>query len=78
MIQSYAQIQWKHQLSRKSENSKSLFDFEGVFGDDYLHFYNPDFAPERNEKEADVIRELLLLQKGELSWTLDVVTAGLL
>lgn len=39
-----------------------LFDFEGVFGGDYLRLYEPDLTPERNAREADAIARLLALE----------------
>lgn len=45
--------------------SESQFDFDAIFSDDYLHFYEPDFTPERNEREAGTIVRLLSLQEGQ-------------
>jgi SAM-dependent methyltransferase len=41
-----------------------LFDFEAVFGEDYLRLYEPDLTPERNAHEADAIARLLALKPG--------------
>jgi SAM-dependent methyltransferase len=41
-----------------------IFDFEAVFGEDYLRLYEPDLTPERNAHEADVIARLLALKPG--------------
>jgi cyclopropane fatty-acyl-phospholipid synthase-like methyltransferase len=41
------------------------FDFNNVFGDDYLHFYGPDLTPERNERETEAIWQILSLQSGQ-------------
>jgi SAM-dependent methyltransferase len=41
------------------------FDFENVFGDDYLHFYGPDLTAERNAREAEAIWQMLSLQLGQ-------------
>lgn len=40
------------------------FDFEAVFGADYLRLYGPDLTPERNAREAEVIARLLALEPG--------------
>lgn len=52
-------------MTEKPRSSKALFDFEGAFGDDYLHFYGPDLTPERSDREADIIWRLLALEKGD-------------
>lgn len=39
-----------------------LFDFEAVFGEDYLRLYGPDLTPERNAREADAVARLLALK----------------
>ena len=52
-------------MAEESKRPKTPFDSEGVFGDDYLHFYSPDFTSERNHDEAAVIWRLLSLQKGD-------------
>jgi SAM-dependent methyltransferase len=41
------------------------FDFEDVFGDDYLHFYAGHLTDELNDREADEIVSLLGLGDGE-------------
>jgi SAM-dependent methyltransferase len=41
------------------------FDFEDVFGDDYLHFYASQLTDERNDREADEIVSLLGLRDGD-------------
>ena len=33
----------------------AIFEFENVFGEDYLHFYGLDLSPQRNAREADAI-----------------------
>jgi hypothetical protein len=33
----------------------AIFEFENVFGEDYLHFYGPDLSPKRDAREADAI-----------------------
>jgi SAM-dependent methyltransferase len=40
------------------------FDFEDVFGDDYLHFYAPQLTDERSDREAELIARLLDLAPG--------------
>jgi SAM-dependent methyltransferase len=40
------------------------FDFDAVFGDDYLHFYEPLLTPERSVAEAEVAARLLALPEG--------------
>ncbi len=40
----------------------SRFDFDQVFGDDYLHFYSGELTDERSQKEADLIVRLLDLK----------------
>ncbi|MFL6043373.1 MAG: class I SAM-dependent methyltransferase, partial [Gaiellales bacterium] len=40
------------------------FDFEGVFNDDYLHFYEQILTPERTAEDVEKIVELLELQAG--------------
>jgi SAM-dependent methyltransferase len=42
----------------------SGFDFEQVFGDDYLHFYEAVLTEERSQREADLIVRLLDLGPG--------------
>lgn len=44
----------------------ATFDFESVFGEDYLHFYGPDLTPERNAREAEAIWRMLALQSGQV------------
>jgi SAM-dependent methyltransferase len=41
------------------------FDFEEVFGEDYLYFYASQLTDERSDREADEIMSLLGLQGGE-------------
>jgi SAM-dependent methyltransferase len=41
------------------------FDFDEVFGDDYLYFYADELNDERNDREADEIVSLLGLQGGD-------------
>jgi SAM-dependent methyltransferase len=41
-----------------------LFDFEQVFGDDYLHFSAVQLTDERADREADLIARLLELAPG--------------
>ena len=41
----------------------STFDFEALFDDDYLYFYEPRFTPERNEREVELIWRLLALEE---------------
>ena len=43
----------------------AIFDFDNVFGDDYLHFYGPDLTAERNAREAEAIWQMLSLQAGQ-------------
>jgi SAM-dependent methyltransferase len=43
----------------------AIFDFENVFGEDYLYFYGPDLSPERNAREAEAIWQMLSLQPGQ-------------
>lgn len=40
------------------------FDFDQVFGDDYLYFYEALLTEERSQQEADLIIRLLDLQQG--------------
>lgn len=40
------------------------FDFEGVFNEDYLYFYEQILSPERTAEEVEKIVELLDLQAG--------------
>ncbi len=40
------------------------FDFEEVFGPDYLHFYDAILTPERSDEAVEVIRRLLGLEPG--------------
>jgi SAM-dependent methyltransferase len=40
------------------------FDFEGVFNDDYLHFYEQILTPERTAEDVERIVELLDLKPG--------------
>jgi SAM-dependent methyltransferase len=40
------------------------FDFEQVFGDDYLHFYEAVLTDERSQQETDLIVRLLALEHG--------------
>jgi SAM-dependent methyltransferase len=40
------------------------FDFDQVFGDDYLHFYDAVLTGERSQQAADLIVRLLGLQPG--------------
>jgi SAM-dependent methyltransferase len=40
------------------------FDFDQVFGDDYLHFYEAMLSDERTDREADVLLRLLALEPG--------------
>lgn len=42
------------------------FDFEDVFGDDYLYFYASQLNDERNDREADEIVSLLGLGNGDV------------
>ena len=41
------------------------FDFDEVFGDDYLHFYASQLTDERNDRETSEIVSLLGLQDGD-------------
>jgi ubiquinone/menaquinone biosynthesis C-methylase UbiE len=41
------------------------FDFEDVFGEDYLHFYLPRLTAERNLAETEEIIDLLGLKRGD-------------
>lgn len=41
------------------------FDFDAVFGEDYLHFYLPTLTGERNLVEVEEILETLSLRPGE-------------
>ncbi|PIG90620.1 class I SAM-dependent methyltransferase [Gloeocapsopsis sp. IPPAS B-1203] len=40
----------------------SEFDFAALFNEDYLYFYEPYLTPERNEREVNLIWNLLQLQ----------------
>ena len=64
-----ARMSFRSQMGRhmtgKPETSGDMFDYDGVFGEHYLHFYGPDLTAERNAREAEVIRRLLSLQSGE-------------
>ena len=51
-------------MTNGTGSSGAVFDFEGVFGDDYLHFYGPDLTHDRNQREAEVVWRLLSLQEG--------------
>ncbi|MUL36301.1 class I SAM-dependent methyltransferase [Gloeocapsopsis dulcis] len=42
----------------------SEFDFTALFSEDYLYFYEPHLTPERNEREVNLIWNLLQLQAG--------------
>lgn len=44
--------------------SESRFDFEQVFGDDYMHFYEGILTPEISDRQAALIATLLDLQPG--------------
>ena len=57
--------QMGRQMTDKSETSENLIDYEGVFGEHYLHFYGPDLTPERSAREAEVIWRLLSLESGD-------------
>ena len=43
----------------------SRFDFDEVFGDDYLHFYDVLLTDERTDQEAELVMRLLHLDKGD-------------
>lgn len=51
-------------MSNKTDSSGVAFDFEGVFSDDYLHFYGPDLTHDRNLRESALIWRMLSLQEG--------------
>ena len=55
-------LRWRSAATDRG--SGAVFDFEGVFNDDYLHFYGPDLTHDRNHREADGIWRLLSLQEG--------------
>src|SRR5262245_48484257 len=40
------------------------FDFEGVFDEDYLYFYEPMFTPEASDEQAELIARILGLRAG--------------
>ncbi|MGF1482313.1 MAG: class I SAM-dependent methyltransferase [Cyanophyceae cyanobacterium] len=40
------------------------FDFEGLFDNDYLYFYDPNLTAERSEREVELIWQLLALEGG--------------
>ena len=40
------------------------FDFEGVFDEDYLYFYEPMLTPEASDEQAEVIVRMLGLEPG--------------
>jgi SAM-dependent methyltransferase len=42
----------------------SEFDFEGVFNEDYLYFYEQILTPERTQEDVETIVELLELEPG--------------
>jgi SAM-dependent methyltransferase len=44
--------------------SGSGFDFEGLFGSDYLYFYEPSLTPESSDRAAELIRDLLQIESG--------------
>ncbi len=41
------------------------FDFDGVFGQEYLHFYLPRLTDERNRAETEEIIDFLELKQGD-------------
>ena len=41
------------------------FEFDDLFGEDYLYFYEQSFPAERNRREADAIWQLLALAPGQ-------------
>lgn len=43
----------------------SDFDFEEVFGDDYLHFYAGILTDELSDRQADLVAKLLELEPGQ-------------
>jgi hypothetical protein len=47
------------------------FDFDQVFGDDYLYFYEDTLTDERSDMEVELIVRLLGLQPGMRDWLLD-------
>src|SRR6266540_573160 len=48
-----------HAAGRVREARPVSFDFEGVFNEDYLHFYEQILTPERTAEDVDKIVELL-------------------
>jgi SAM-dependent methyltransferase len=44
--------------------SANRFDFEALFDEDYLYFYEPLLTPERTERNVDLICRLLNLEAG--------------
>jgi SAM-dependent methyltransferase len=51
--------------------SEPRFDFEEVFDEDYLYFYEPVLTDERSDAETDVIWNVLALERG-----MDVLDLG--
>ena len=52
------------------------FDFEGVFNEDYLYFYEQILTPERTAEDVERFVELLELSRGQRSSTVRAVTAA--
>ena len=56
------------------QSDMAPFDFDAVFGEDYLHFYLPLLDEDHNRAEAEEVVETLGLRPGDR--VLDAPSAG--